>query len=151
MPSNILTKIPKREIFTLVFWIFLLGLAFSISGIVGVLLTLFSFFIYAFFGYAITIVWRLVWKKPFLLPHQFLLYFAHRIAVLFTAVTIVLGSFCYYQNEINPAYLPRYTITNGKKTVVFQTMAHIATDRFYTQVQSNIKAAKKSGYVLFFE
>lgn len=62
-----------------------------------------------------------------------------------------MGSFTAYQNEINPAFLPRYTITDGKKTVVFQTMAHIASDRFYESIKNQITEAKKKNFVLFFE
>lgn len=67
------------------------------------------------------------------------------------AIVIVLGSFAYYQNEIDPAKLPEYVISNGEKTVRFRGMAHIASEAFYAGVKEDIANARKDGYVLFYE
>lgn len=47
--------------------------------------------------------------------------------------------------------MPTYTLTNGKKTIVFQTMAHIGWDNFYNQVKSDIEKYKKDNYSYFYE
>lgn len=47
--------------------------------------------------------------------------------------------------------MPVYTLSDGSKTVVFQSMSHIWTRSFYDSVQANIRTAKENGYVLFFE
>lgn len=64
---------------------------------------------------------------------------------------LLVGSFCVYQNEIEPAKLGIYSIGNGDKTVEFHSMAHIASDRFYSDTQAWVKAKKSQGYTLFFE
>jgi hypothetical protein len=63
----------------------------------------------------------------------------------------LLGSFAFYQNEISPANMPLYVISNGKKEVYFQAMVHIGSQSFYKQVEQEIQQAKRQGFVLFFE
>jgi len=57
----------------------------------------------------------------------------------------------YYQNNISPAMMPQYTLTNGNQTIVFQTMSHIGSQQFYNTVQREIRSYKQQGYVLYFE
>jgi hypothetical protein len=52
---------------------------------------------------------------------------------------------------VSPLEMPRYTITNGDKTVVFQTMTHIANANFYREVQGAILQSKEDGYTYFYE
>ena len=59
--------------------------------------------------------------------------------------------FSVYQNIINPARLPLYTLTNGQQTLRFQTMSHIASAEFYQTVQTAITRSKQEGYVLYYE
>jgi len=47
--------------------------------------------------------------------------------------------------------MPRYTLTNGEKTLVFQWMSHIATPRFYQEVADMVRENKEKWSVLFFE
>lgn len=61
------------------------------------------------------------------------------------------GWFILYQNKLNPATLPYYVLTDGEKNIKFQTMSHIASPSFYTHVRNDIHAAKKDGYVLYYE
>jgi hypothetical protein len=68
------------------------------------------------------------------------------------SITIIaIVSFLVVQNELFPAKLPLYTLTNGEKTLYFQTMSHIGSEAFYQQVQKNIEKAKQEGAVLFYE
>lgn len=63
----------------------------------------------------------------------------------------LIASYAYYQNDIAPATMPRYTLTNGEKILVFQGMSHIGTENFYKQVADTISKHKKEGFVLFYE
>lgn len=74
-----------------------------------------------------------------------------RLVSGFALFLILLWSFAYYQNEISPAFMPRYTLTNGEKTIVFQTMSHIWSHHFYQEVQSAITKYKEDGYAYFYE
>lgn len=47
--------------------------------------------------------------------------------------------------------MPVYTLSNGEKTVQFQTMSHIARKKFYNDIQIDILKAKNKGAVLFYE
>ena len=83
---------------------------------------------------------------------RFYLVLAFRYSTLFfLLLTTLLGSMLVYYNEISPATLSLYTITNGDKTVQFQSMSHIATPAFYKQVASRVQAARGSGATIFFE
>ena len=141
----------RKSIFTIAFWSILLLITFYLSGGIGVLEGIFAFVFYSIVGYIFTIIWRLITRKSYMKVSDFIIAFSYRIAAFMTVTIAILWSFCFYQNNINPAYLPRYTITDGKKTVIFQSMAHIATDRFYEAVKNRIKEAKLAGYTLFYE
>lgn len=52
---------------------------------------------------------------------------------------------------IRPATVPLATLSNGKKTVVFQGMMHIGTASFYKGVVFDLERALNEGYVLFYE
>lgn len=71
--------------------------------------------------------------------------------VLLAVVAAVSGAFLAYNNEIAPARLPLAVLSNGERTVVFRTMAHVATPDFYLRAQSGAVAAQASGAVVFFE
>lgn len=63
----------------------------------------------------------------------------------------LLFTFCYYNNDLNPAVIPIYTVTNWDKIIKFQAMSHIWTENFYNNVKINVLDYKKSWYVLYFE
>ena len=44
-----------------------------------------------------------------------------------------------------------YTISNWKKTVVFQEMSHIWSNNYYDKIKNNLIEYKKNSYVYFFE
>lgn len=47
--------------------------------------------------------------------------------------------------------MPQYTLTNGEKKVIFQTMAHIGSQQFYNSVRQDIIEAKNQDFTLIFE
>jgi hypothetical protein len=77
--------------------------------------------------------------------------FFYRVSTSLFLLFTLLGWFAYYQNVLSPAEMPNITISNWKKTVVFQAMSHIWTQDFYDNVRKNIINAKKEWFVYFFE
>ncbi len=56
-----------------------------------------------------------------------------------------------FSNEYTPATLPRITITNGEKTVVFQSMMHIASPGFYDDIRNDMIELHEKDFVFFYE
>jgi hypothetical protein len=54
-------------------------------------------------------------------------------------------------NEKAPATLPRITITNGEKTVIFQSMMHVASPEFYEEIKKDMESLAQKDYVFFYE
>lgn len=54
-------------------------------------------------------------------------------------------------NSSRPLAMPRITLTDGKKQVVFQGMVHVGSEPFYQGVIFDLLQAADEGYVLFFE
>ena len=69
------------------------------------------------------------------------------VAVFFALIWI----FIIHENYLESASLPEFTISNSKKTVIFQTMSHIWSDGFYKEVSSEILKAKKQWFAYFYE
>jgi hypothetical protein len=72
----------------------------------------------------------------------------------FFLLTIAMAGPIYYlaiKTETDPLLLPRVTLSNGEKTVVYQGMMHIGTERFYKQVVYDAEQALSDGYVLYYE
>ncbi len=53
--------------------------------------------------------------------------------------------------RMNETEVDLHTISNGKQTVQFIPMIHIAKPEFYENVKASIGEAKKEGYVLYYE
>ena len=53
--------------------------------------------------------------------------------------------------ELRPTLVPQATLTNGKKTVVFQGMMHIGSENFYKSVIYDVEKALSEGYVVYYE
>lgn len=56
-----------------------------------------------------------------------------------------------YFVESGPSTIPLATLSNGKKTVVFQGMQHVGSEGFYKSVVFDLEKALVDGYVLFYE
>jgi hypothetical protein len=54
-------------------------------------------------------------------------------------------------NTWAPATLPRITISNGEKTVIFQSMMHIASPAFYSNIRADMQKLVGQEYVFFYE
>lgn len=56
-----------------------------------------------------------------------------------------------YIVDAGPSIIPLATLSNGKKTVVFQGMQHVGSEGFYKSVVFDLEKALADGYVLFYE
>ncbi|MNY07205.1 hypothetical protein D3C86_1400000 [compost metagenome] len=59
--------------------------------------------------------------------------------------------FLAFNAALRPVTVPLATLSNGKKTVVFQGMMHIGTESFYMGVVYDLERALTEDYVLFYE
>lgn len=55
------------------------------------------------------------------------------------------------QPAVHPLAVPRVTLSDGTRQVVFQGMVHVGSEQFYRSVSYDLIRAKDAGYVLFFE
>lgn len=56
-----------------------------------------------------------------------------------------------YMVDSGPTSIPLATLSNGKKTVVFQGMQHVGSEGFYKGVVFDLEKALTDGYTLFYE
>jgi hypothetical protein len=96
-------------------------------------------------------LWKKVRKKEILCFFDFFLRFLYKLVISIVFIVATLWSFAYYQNEISSAPMPEVTITNWKKTIIFQAMSHIWTKNFYDTIKNNIRENKEKWFVYFFE
>lgn len=59
--------------------------------------------------------------------------------------------YAYTKGGVSTASMNTYTLTNGQKTVVFQSMGHIGLRAFYKEVGEEIIDYRQKGYRFFFE
>lgn len=126
------------------------------SGIYAIPSLAFSLFFYSMITYSIYSMYKKIRDRSFQIfdlvnYHEFLQAFLYKASTLMILMIVIIGGFAVYENEVDPATMPIYTISNGDKTVIFHAMSHIGTPKFYEQVKKNIELSKKDGYVLYFE
>lgn len=141
----------KKNIFTIIFLTVFLSIIFYINWIVWILSTIFSLLIYSLFTYFFYFLYKKIFRKKYLFYIDFLKLFLYRASIWLLIIIVFIWWFSYYSNEINPAKMPTYTISNGKKIVIFQAMSHIWKKSFYEKVKQNLIKAKKNWFVYFFE
>ena len=119
-----------------ILWVYISGISILIE-LWGSILT------YFIISYCIYFVWKKLRYKETLSFFDFFILFLYRIWLSIFLIILLLWSFSLYYNELKPAKLPLYTISNGEKTIRFQTMSHVASSNFYSEVRRNIFKAKK--------
>lgn len=110
-----------------------------------------SLLLYSAIAYILVSVYSFFRKRE---PQKYLIFlpkFFWSLGVSLWTMWVFFGWFMLYQNDVSPAKMPVYTLSNGEKTIIFQWMSHIGTPDFYKKVQENIYHAKENWYVLFFE
>lgn len=53
--------------------------------------------------------------------------------------------------QTTPALVPQATLSDGRRTIVFQGMQHVGIERFYKSVVYDLEDALSRGYVLYYE
>lgn len=130
---------------------FFLIVSYYIKWFYGLLSFLVSIWFYTIVFYTLSIIWK-KWRKKEIIDFKiFLQNFLFSISILLFLIVWIIWWYSYYANTINPASLHQYTLTNWKKTVVFQEMIHIWRKSFYETIKNDIALAKKDDFVYFFE
>lgn len=106
-------------------------------------------------GLALGLVGMVFWKhdnknkwqrflRDFLRGWAWLVCFIWLIPWLFLGVT-------QFMNNTAAATMPRITISNGEKTVIFQSMIHIASPGFYDDIAHDMENLRGRDFVFFYE
>ncbi len=136
-------------------WYVLLSLIYSIifyiSWIIWIIDFTISLIFYCIIFFFIYSIWKFLRKKERNDFIEFWKYFIYKISTFIVFISAILYSFAYYNNIVNPAKMPRITISNWEKEVIFQAMSHIAKPSFYEWVKNSIIEYKTNSWVLFFE
>lgn len=125
--------------------------SYYFSSIYWVLNFIISLFAYTLLFYFFHFLWVKFRKKPLTYFPDFVNYFLKRVSVFLVFITLVFVWLTYLFNEIFPAPMPEYTISNWTKTVKFQAMSHIWTKNFYDKIIENLREFKKDWGVYFYE
>ena len=100
-------------------------------------------------GVLITLIGR-IWRKS---ESSFRTQF-QRSSLIFGSITgflsLLVLIFARLSNTF-PSALSRITLSNGKRTIVFMEMSHIATPRFYETIRQDLERLTASGYTLYSE
>jgi len=137
--------------------ILIISISFYVSWFIWLSKLIFFIFIYWTIFYFFYIFYK-KYKNP-LTPlsggklnyKNYLINFIKKWSLSFVIIVLIIGLFWYYQNNYSPAKMTEYTISNWKKTVVFQEMAHIWSKNFYEKIKQNLINYKKDWFVYFFE
>lgn len=141
----------KKNIFTYSILIILLSISFYFNSIKWIISFIASLTIYFSIFYLFHIIWKKIKWAEITKWNKYLLNFLYKVFLLIIILFVILWSFTYYNNEINPANMPEYTISNWEKKVVFQAMSHIWTNEFYSSITSNLIKSKNEWFVYFYE
>jgi hypothetical protein len=106
---------------------------------------------YSFIFYLFHIIWRKIRKKEILIFSVFLQKFLLSMSSLLVISTLLFWYFWYYQTILNPLSLQQHTVSNWKKTLVFQEMIHIWSEQYYQNIATEISKHKNKDYVYYFE
>lgn len=137
--------------FSIIIYILLAIWSYYLSGALGVLWLVQALIIYFLLFYFLHFLFRKIRKKEIQSVGVYARKFFFSTAVFLSITIVLLWSYSYYFNEKNPATMPEYTLSNGEKTVKFQAMMHIGSEKFYETVIQNLTNFKQEGAVYFFE
>jgi len=140
-----------KNIFSFIVLIILIIISFYLNSFYWVFSFLGTLFIYYVLAYIIYVWWKKLRKKDYIDYREFAIWFLYKISLFMVIISSILWAFAYYQNEISPAPMPRYTISNWDKEVVFQAMSHIWSKRFYNTIRNDLREYKSASGVYFYE
>lgn len=81
---------------------------------------------------------------------DFLRGWAWLVCLIWLTPWILLG-IVQFTNNTAPATIPKITISNGEKTVIFQSMIHIGSASFYDEIQRDMENLRGREFVFFYE
>ena len=125
---------------------FLLGLPILIQASIWIL-------VIALLAAALLAV-PLAWAGKWVSQTRFRTRWIKTALVLGALLTFLLGAPVYYFagiTQLNPALVPQATLTNGRRTIVFQGMQHVGAERFFKSVVYDLEDALSKGFVLYYE
>lgn len=73
------------------------------------------------------------------------------VSLTLSALLVMGVSFLLLAEDLFPYALPRVTLTNGDQVVVFESMIHIGSPRFYDEVRADIEAERSAGGTYMYE
>ncbi len=142
----------KKTFIFLILGLFLYAVRYYSEGdIMETIITWVILDLYILLFYGIYLWWKKLRKKEHLDFEQWIYYIWYRLACFMVLFVSIFSAFCYYQLKISPLTMPLYTITNGVKTVQFQSMIHIGSQRYYDKVFDTMMWYLKNGYILYYE
>lgn len=141
----------KKQIFTYTTLLIYTYAMYYLSWIYWALNFILSLCLYTLLFYFLHFIWVKFRNKQVKYFPDFINYFLQRISVFLIFITILFAWWTYLLNEVFPAPMPEFTISNWTKTVKFQAMSHIWTKKFYDTVINNLIQHKKSWWVYFYE
>ncbi len=141
----------NKTIITWILIIIILLWVFYINWIIWILEFILSISFYTIIFYFFHVIWAKIRKKEYMYSLDYIKLFLYRISILILVLIFIIWSLSYISNELYPAKMPEYTISNWDKEVKFQAMSHIWSTNFYKKVQNNIKTYKENWWVYFYE
>ena len=141
----------NKNIYTSIILFIFTIILYYLNWFIWVLEFILSLCLYTIFFYYLNIIWSKIRKKEAISSYNFIKIFLYKITNILLILTLFIGWLSYISNEIYPAKMPEYTISNWDKEVKFQAMSHIWSENFYKEVQDNIKNYKKNWWVYFYE
>jgi len=140
-----------KIILTYLILIILLAISYYLNWLYWLLEFILSILLYTLIFFLFHYIIKRIRKKEVMYFPNFMNYFLQRITLFLLFIITFFGWLAYLSNEVYPAPMPEYTITNWTKVVKFQAMSHIWTQSFYNNVAKNLTDYKKGWWVYFFE
>lgn len=81
---------------------------------------------------------------------NFLRGWAWLVCLIWLTPWILLGVI-QFTNNTAPATIPKITLSNGEKIVIFQSMIHIGSASFYDDIQRDMENLRGREFVFFYE
>lgn len=73
------------------------------------------------------------------------------MAYVLTILPLLAIGFIVVVNTFFPGKVSRYEVSNGEKTIVYQSMSHLASQSFYDDVRADLTQKWEEWFVLFYE
>lgn len=140
-----------KLVITIILLIIYTSINYYLNWIIWSLGFLVTIWFYAIIFYTFHILWCKLFKKEIKESLEYIKSFLFRISIFILFLVWTFSWLSYLSNEIYPAKMYEYTLSDWEKIVKFQSMVHIWSEKFYNRVLQNVEKFKKDWWVLFFE